>query len=137
MAPQIITTPAGAAPVTRYLELDSYGVPQVTTPSGIGCDPAGWVTGQPALVNGIDLNWTIVFNNGFDATQGFQITFTDPSAVVLAAEAEETCAGSSPPGQSKCVTGTIGPINVVDFPDMTVPELCVYDVFRIVVQSGS
>ncbi|WP_208027200.1 hypothetical protein [Rhabdothermincola sediminis] len=137
VAPQVVTVPAGAAPVTWYVELDLDGNAVLTTASTIGCDPAGWVDGLLPPINGVDLNWSIVFNNGFDASQGMQATFSDIGAVIVDASAEETCAGSSPPGAVRCVPGDIGPVNVVDFPDMTVPESCVYDVFRIVLQTGS
>jgi hypothetical protein len=138
VAPQIISSPAGAAPVTYYLELDPDCTPVTTTPSSLDplCEPAGWTTGVDPPLPGV-LNWTMAMNNGLDCSQGFVITFTDYNAVVLGAEAEETCAGSSPPGVVRCVTGTPLAVNVIEFPDMAVPEACVYDVFRIVVQTGS
>lgn len=136
VAPQVLTTPAGAAPVDWYLELDPDGN-AVTTTTSTSCEPMGWVAGASPPVNGVDLDWTLTFNNGLDATQGFVLTFDDPGAVILESLAEETCLASSPPGEVRCVAGTPNGLNEVSFPDSFVPEQCLYDVFRIRVQSGS
>ena len=138
--PQIQTVPAGAAPVSWYLEIDpaTCAVISPTTGSSITCDPTGWLTGQTGPVNGADINWTLVQNNGLDCTQGFVLTVTDPDTIIVAARAEETCANSSPPGQSRCVDGTInGAQTEVTFPDNFNPEQCLYDVFRIIIRQGS
>lgn len=139
VSPLILTAPAGAAPTVWYVEFDPNGAAVTTTSSGLvpPCEPAGWTPGVLPPVNGVDLNWTMTFNNGFDATQGFSLTFSDLGAQILGAEAEETCALSSPPGETRCVTGTIIGLDTVTFPDNFNPEQCLYDVFRIVLQTGS
>jgi hypothetical protein len=140
VVPEIITAPAGAAPITWWVEIDPTDCSAVlTTSSSIGCDPAGWAPAQTPPTNGIDLNWTIVENAGpGDCTLGFTFTISDLITTIVAAEAEETCAASSPPGESRCVTGTIdGPMTGVSFPDNFTPEQCTYDVFRIVIVQGS
>jgi hypothetical protein len=143
VAPQIITTPAGAQSMVWLVEIDPITCEAVfTTASSLvpPCEPADWVVGEPPPVNGLDLNWTIVDNNGgLDCTLGMTLTFTDPGAVILGAEAEETCLNSSPPGETRCVAGTAIGMNGVSWPDNFTgnPEQCIYDVFRIRVQTGS
>lgn len=139
VAPQVLTTPAGALPIDWLLEFDPNCNAVTTTNSILGssCDPPSWAAGVLPPQNGIDLDWTMVMNNGTDCSQGFVITFDDPGAVILAALAEETCLASSPPGEVNCVTGVPNGLNEVSFPDNFVPEQCLYDVFRILMQTGS
>jgi hypothetical protein len=139
VAPQVLTTPAGALPIDWLLEIDPNCNPVTTTNSILGssCEPPTWVSGEPPPVNGLDLDWTMSMNNGTDCSQGFVITFSDPGAVILAAMAEETCLASSPPGEVNCVNGIPNGLNEVSFPDNFVPEQCLYDVFRILLQTGS
>lgn len=109
VAPQIITTPAGAQSMVWLVEIDPITCSAVaTTASSLvpPCEPADWVVGEPPPVNGLDLNWTIVENNPGDCTLGMTITFTDPGALILEGVAEETCLNSSPPGETMCVPGT-------------------------------
>jgi hypothetical protein len=139
VAPTVLSTPAGAQPVNWYIEFDPSCNAVTTTLSSLGpdCEPAGWIPGQPAPVNGVDLDWVMTMNNGVDCSQGFAITFGDPGAVILGAVAEETCLASSPPGEVTCITGSPIGLNGVSFPDNFVPEQCLYDVFRILLQTGS
>jgi hypothetical protein len=139
VAPTVLSTPAGAQPVSWYVEIDPNCNVVTTTLSSLGpdCEPAGWIPGQPAPVNGVDLDWSMTMNNGDDCSQGFVIAFDDPGAIILGAVAEETCLASSPPGEVNCITGTPVGLNGVSFPDNFVPEQCLYDVFRILLQTGS
>jgi hypothetical protein len=138
VAPQVLSAPAGAQVVDWYVEFDPNCNAVTTTPSVLvpPCEPPDWIVGAAPPVNGVDLDWTMVMNNGSDCTQGFVITFNDPGAIVVAAVAEESCSLSSPPEQ-RCVTGVPNGLNEVSFPDNFVPQQCLYDVFRLVLQLGS
>lgn len=138
VAPQIRSEPAGAAPVTWYLQLlpDCSQVSPTTAPSTAGCEPVAWMTGETGPVNGSDLNWTLTENNATDCLAGFSLTFSDVGITIVDATAEEFCTDSSPPNSFRCVPGNISG-STVSFPDNSSPESCVYVGYWIIVNLGS
>ena len=137
VAPQIRSEPAGAAPVTWYLEIAATCAEvSPTTSSGNGCEPVAWMVGETGPVNGSDLNWVLTENNGSNCLAGFSLTFSDLGITIVDATAREFCTDSSPPSSFRCVPGNISG-STVSFPDNSSPENCAYVGFWIIVNLGS
>ena len=142
VVPQIFSSPAGAAPITWYLEIDASDCSVVasTTNSGFGCDPTGWLSGQTPPVNGVDLNWTLTENAGAgDCTDGFVLDISDLGTIITFAEADVFCTNVSGGNNNQCRSGTIdGPMTQVDFGSLASdPQDCIYTTFRIIIVQGS